>query len=226
LSSKLPEEDKTPKRLAEEAQIVVGGGVETTAFALSIAAFHIINTPHIYARLHADLVAAFPNRATLELYPLENMPYLKGCIMEAVRLSYGLSARNPRTRRQPLQYKDHVIPAGTCVSMTIPDLSHDPAIFPDHESFVPERWLNNPLTTTGEPLERFMVSFGRGTRNCLGMNLAWTELYLTLGMLFRRYRFELIEPDVRDVRIGHDFFIPVAWEGGKGVRVWVHGSGD
>jgi cytochrome P450 len=112
---KLPSEDKTHKRLAEEAQIVVGGGVETTAFALSIAAFHIINTPEIYSRLHADLLAAFPNRATLDLHTLEQMPYLKACIMEALRLSYGLSARNPRTRRTPLQYKEWVIPSGTCV---------------------------------------------------------------------------------------------------------------
>lgn len=116
LESKLPEEDKSQKRLADEAQIVVGGGVETTAFTLSIAAFHIINTPRIYQRLHADLVAAFPNRTTLELYPLEHMPYLKACILESLRLSYGLSARNPRTRRtMPLQYKDWLIPPNTNV---------------------------------------------------------------------------------------------------------------
>lgn len=112
--------------------------------------------------------------------------------------------------------------------MSIPDLSHDEEIFPDSHSFNPDRWLTSPPPTTsdGLPLDRFMVSFGRGTRSCLGISLAWTELYLTLGMLFRRYRFELIEPDVRDVQLGHDFFIPVAWEGGKGVRVWVRDSGD
>jgi cytochrome P450 len=110
--------------------------------------------------------------------------------------------------------------------MSISDVSHDEAIFPDSEAYVPERWLDGPTTTLGEPLERFMVSFGRGTRSCLGVNLAWTEMYLTLGMMFRRYRFELVEPDVRDVRVGHDYFIPVAWEGGKGVRVEVRGSGD
>jgi cytochrome P450 len=115
--------------------------------------------------------------------------------------------------------------------MTIPDLSHDENVFPDSDSFIPERWLNNPTTIhpiTSDPvsLDKFMVSFGRGTRSCLGMNLAWTELYLTLGMLFRRYKFELIEPDVRDVQLGHDFFIPVAWEGGKGVRVWVESCKD
>ena len=222
LQSKLPPEDKTQKRLEEEAQIVVGGGVETTAFTLCIATFHIINTPRIYARLHADLVAAFPNRSTLELYPLEQMPYLKACILEAVRLSYGLSARNPRTRRtQPLQYKNWTIPPNTNVSMTIPEVSHDESIFPDSHAFIPERWLDNPTAPDGLPLERYLVCFGRGTRSCLGINLAWTELYLILGMMFRRYRFELHEPDVEDVQLGHDFFIPVTKLDCKGVRVFV-----
>ena len=115
LSSKLPPEDKSHQRLADEAQIVVGGGVETTAFALSIATFHIINTPRIYEKLHKDLVDAFPNRASLELYPLEQMPYLKAIIMESVRLSYGLSARNPRTHKTTIRYRDWVIPANTCI---------------------------------------------------------------------------------------------------------------
>jgi len=172
--------------------------VETTAFALSIATFHIINTPRIYERLHADLVDAFPNRANMELYPLEQMPYLKAIILEAARMSYGLSARNPRTRSTPLVYKDWIIPARTCVvsfpvwrlrwltgwfisprwncllimllqSMTIPEMSHDESIFPDSRTFMPERWLDNPKTSDGIPLERFMVSFGRGTRSCLGI---------------------------------------------------------
>lgn len=115
--------------------------------------------------------------------------------------------------------------------MSIPDVSHDESIFPSSHTFNPDRWLptaspSGSTTPDGFPLERFMVSFGRGTRSCLGINLAWTELYLTLGMIFRRFKFELIEPDVRDVQCGHDYFIPVAWEGGKGVRVWVKDSED
>lgn len=226
ISSKLPPENKTHQRLADEAQIVVGGGVETTAFALSIATFHIINTPRIYERLHKDLVEAFPNRASLELYPLEQMPYLKAIIMEAARLSYGLSARNPRTHKTPIHYKEWVIPAHTCISMTIPEVSHDESIFPSSRSFIPERWLDSPTTSDGIPLDRFMVSFGRGTRSCLGITLAWTELYLTLGMMFRRYKFELHEADVTDVELGHDFFIPVTKLDSKGVRVFVESSGD
>ncbi|KAL1968073.1 hypothetical protein VTN77DRAFT_2203 [Rasamsonia byssochlamydoides] len=41
------------------------------------------------------------------------------------------------------------------------------------------------------------VAFGRGSRVCLGLNLA--ELYLALGMIFRRFEFKLYETDVTDV---------------------------
>ncbi|KAF2439814.1 cytochrome P450 [Karstenula rhodostoma CBS 690.94] len=226
LGSKLPPEDKTQRRLEDEAQIVIGGGVETTAFALAIAAFHIINKPEIYERLHADLVKVFPNRATLDLHPLEQMPYLKACIMEAVRMGYGLSARNPRTHDKPLRYNEWIIPAGTCVSQSIPDVSHDEALFPKSREFIPERWLDDPKTSDGIPLDRFMVSFGRGTRSCLGITLAWTELYLTLGMMFRRFKFELFEADVTDVEMAHDYFIPVTSLKSKGVRVFVTSTAD
>jgi len=52
-------------------------------------------------------------------------------------------------------------------------------------------------------------------------SLAWTELYLTLGMMFRRFKFELYEADVTDVEMGHDFFIPVTRVDSKGVRAFV-----
>ncbi|KAI1344405.1 putative cytochrome P450 [Xylariaceae sp. FL0016] len=227
LSSRLPPEEKTQQRIADEAQIVVGGGVETTAFALTIASFHIINTPRIYKSLHAELVAAFPDQAGIELIKCEQLPYLKACIMEATRLGYGLSARNPRTNpNKPVVYKDWVIPAGTCVAMTIPDVSHDEEIFPDSEDFIPERWLGQPKTKDGSSLERFMVSFGRGGRSCLGINLAWTELYLTLATMFRCYKFELFEADVRDAQMGHDNFIPAVSMDSKGVRAFVHRMED
>jgi cytochrome P450 len=168
-SKHLPDSDKTQKRLEDEALTIVAGGVETTAYTLVIATFHIINTPHIYEALHNELVSAMPNRSNLDLQTLEQLPYLKACIMEAIRLSYGLSARNPRTHNEPIRYKEWIIPARTCLSMSIPDMSHDEEIFPQSRKFVPERWLGDAKTADGTPLERFMVSFGRGTRNCLGM---------------------------------------------------------
>ncbi|RDW84632.1 cytochrome P450-4 [Coleophoma cylindrospora] len=222
MQSNLPPEDKTQQRLADEAQTVVGAGVETTSFALCVGSFHIAGTPRIYERLHTELVAACPDWTALpDLHELEKLPYLKACILESLRLSYGLSARNPRTHDRPIQYKEWTIPAETVIAMTIVDVHHDEKIFPDSHAFVPERWLNDPKTADGTPLEHYLMAFGRGPRACLGINMAWTELYLAVGTIFRRFRFELFETDISDVTLEHDNFIPNVKLDSKGVRVLV-----
>jgi cytochrome P450 len=53
--------------------------------------------------------------------------------------------------------------------MTIVDVHHDEEIFPDSDSFIPERWFDDPHTSDGTPLEHYMVAFGRGPRACLGI---------------------------------------------------------
>lgn len=50
------------------------------------------------------------------------MPYFKAIIMETARMSYGLSARNPRTHKTPLKYGQWVIPANTCIVSNSPPL--------------------------------------------------------------------------------------------------------
>lgn len=50
----------------------------------------------------------------------------------------------------------------------------DPSIFPNPEKFGPDHWLNN------KTLEKYLVPFSKGTRQCLGINLATAEIYLPL----------------------------------------------
>ena len=57
---------------------------------------------------------------------------------------------------------------------------------------------------------------------CLGMNLAYAEIHLTLAAVFRRFDLELFETTrEEDVDIAHDFFNPSAKVDSKGVRVLV-----
>ncbi|KAJ9382944.1 hypothetical protein DTO063F5_5463 [Paecilomyces variotii] len=224
-STTLPASDKAQQRLADEATILVAAGVETTAFALTVGIFHIVDTPAIYRRLKNELHDAFPNGDTVmpSLLELEKLPYLKACIQESLRLSYGISARNPR--RHPdrdLRYNDqYTIPKGTTVSMTIVDVHHDEILFPDSFKFHPERWLDDPRAPDGQPLEHYLLAFGRGTRMCLGINLAWAELFFVMGMMFRQFDYKLYQTDKSDVRYKYDFFTPRVKLDSKGVRILV-----
>ena len=175
LQGDLPLSQKSDLRLQDEAQLIIGAGLATTGWTLSVATFYLLSNPSVLARLQKELKEVIPTKdesdptAGLEWTELEKLPYLTGCIKEAVRLSYSTTSRNARLLSRPIQYGSWVIPAGTPISMTIPFLNHDEEIFPNSNSFVPERWLGSPKTKNGSPLDRYFVGFGKGTRSCLGI---------------------------------------------------------
>lgn len=166
----LPPSEKELRRLSDEAQLVVAAGITTVGWALSVGAFNIINNKDIFGRLRAELDEAIPDPDQELHWPeLEKLPYLTGCIKEAIRLSYPVTTRNPRLLSKPLFYGDWVIPPKTPVSMTIVDVNDDEDIFPEHEKFKPERWINSPKAKDGSALDRYFVCFQKGTRSCLGV---------------------------------------------------------
>ena len=85
----------------------------------------------------------------------------------------GVSHRAARiAREEDLFYKsrdgtsERVIPRGTPISMTSMINHFDKELFPNPDNFDPERWL-----VDGQPnykLARFLISFSKGSRGCLG----------------------------------------------------------
>jgi cytochrome P450 len=140
-------------------------------------------------------------------------------IKESLRLSALLVSRLPLVApTETLRYKSHAIPPGTEISMSIPDILHDPSIFSSPHEFLPERWLpGNPDLAR---LNRFWVPFGRGSRICLGLNLAMAEMYMVIGCMFRRFEFELFETgEERDIKVHKDCFAAEVRRESPGVRV-------
>ena len=64
-----------------------------------------------------------------------------------------------------LQFGDWLIPQGVPVSMSSCWMHHDPIIFPDPKTFIPERWFVN--TEKLKIMNSYFVPFSRGSRSCL-----------------------------------------------------------
>ncbi|KAH7351363.1 cytochrome P450 family protein [Rhexocercosporidium sp. MPI-PUGE-AT-0058] len=216
LHSDLPEEEKSDARLGDEAQLIVAAGLITTSWALTVGIFHLSNNPDMCRKLRAELATAgSTSTKPLHWHKLEQLPFLNGCVHEAVRLSHGVTTRSPRLTQEVLKYGEWVIPPNTPVSMTSVDILMNETVFPNPKSFIPERWINKPN------LDRYFVPFSKGTRACPGINLAQAELYFTLAVLFARFDFQLYETDISDVEMAHAYLVPYPkWET-KGVRVKV-----
>ncbi|KIX08589.1 uncharacterized protein Z518_03245 [Rhinocladiella mackenziei CBS 650.93] len=214
----IPDEEKTLQYLVDEGQSIVAAGQVTTTHYLNTTAYHIVATPGVAEKLKAELVEAMPDGALPPLQKLEQLPYLSAVVQEGYRLSYGVTHRLQRiSPDEPLFYHDFVIPAGTPVGMTSVLIHENPRYFLDPKQFQPDRWLNSD----SQKLKRYLVNFSKGTRSCLGKELAQAEIYLTLAALFRRFDFELYKTARADIDVAHDFFNPQPRRGSKGLRVLI-----
>ncbi|KAF2119258.1 cytochrome P450 [Lophiotrema nucula] len=223
LASDLKKGGLSEDLLHHEAASITAAGIDTTKSALTMASFWILQKPDIYEKLHQELVEAIPDAENMpSLTDLEKLPYLYAVVQESLRMSYGVTERLTRTNPSgPIQYGDYIIPADTAFSMTSYLQLRSPEIFYQPDEFIPERWLNNPVSSTGHPLSRYLSVFGKGPRMCLGMNFAQAEMYLALAGVFRRMKFELYQTDRSDVDMTGSFFVPMPKDESHGVRVLV-----
>lgn len=199
LESDLPVSEKTNARLTDEALVLVGAGADTTAKTLVHLTFHLFSDSAILGKLRTELRTKVKVGERPALTDLQKLPYLTAVIQEGVRL-FGSQA-SVQTRVCPtetLQYKGFKIPPDTEVSEIPCALLHDEALFPDPQKLIPERWMG---LTPEEKHRRSALLFGTGARNCLGMNLAYAELYLAVAIIFTRFDFELVDTTAEHVKI-------------------------
>jgi cytochrome P450 len=219
--SDLPPEDLAMDRLVDEGVSVVVAGSVTVAHTLYRTSFELLSNPSKLATLRDEFAAhaAGSGGRPLSLQQLEQLPYLHATINEGLRMTYGVPHRLLRiSPDEALVYKDWVIPPGTPVGMSAIFIHDNETIFPAPETFMPERWLGE-----GKRLEKYLVSFSKGSRQCVGLNLAHAELRLILYGVFGPggVDMELFETDESDVKVFRDYFNPFPRDDSKGVRVLV-----
>ncbi|KAL9107311.1 MAG: hypothetical protein Q9227_007763 [Pyrenula ochraceoflavens] len=227
LNESLPLHEKSEARMTHEAQALTAAGGETTGSTLQLISYFLLKHPKKLTRLREEIstvkVLDDPNAEITSYKAFEKLPYLNACITEGLRIYTPVSGRLGRVNpREPTTYGKYVIPAGTVISMSIPDLHHDPSMFgPDPLAFKPERWLVE--AEERRKLERHWAPFGRGARACAGQNLALAEMQVVLGNIFGSLgsKLELFETSYEDVGMVYEIFVPLQKEGSDGLKVSV-----
>ena len=87
VNSDMPESEQSDKRLAQEAQILLGGGTTTTARTIGFISYFILTNPSLRSRLEKELEE--PMSGYPEVLPtwaeLERVPMLQALIKEGLR---------------------------------------------------------------------------------------------------------------------------------------------
>ncbi|KAK4178718.1 cytochrome P450 [Triangularia setosa] len=195
----LPLRQKLPDVVVfADAVNVTGAGVETTGATICRALYEVLDSPEISQKLREELKTALPDPFDVQemsLVELEKLPYLTGVIKETLRVSPGVPGHLPRVVPSTgATFEGHTLPPGTVVSMSAWSMHHNTYLFPNPDKFDPTRWTN-PDVDAVHARERALVSFGRGTRNCIGQNLAMCELYYSVASIIRRWDDLKVHPD-------------------------------
>ncbi|CAE7032707.1 hypothetical protein P3342_006906 [Pyrenophora teres f. teres] len=200
----IPVQERTLERMKNESAVVLLAGLDTTARFLMVMTAYLVEFPDVLAKLREEMRGLEEKGVEKPSWTqLEGLPYLTAFIYESLRYRCYLTGRFSRVPLQPLAYKEWVIPAQTTI-VGIPYLMNShPDVFPDPDTFRPERWIE--ATARGEHLEKYLVTFSKGSRICLGINLAYAELYLTVAALAKNFELELVGSTLEDINSHRDF---------------------
>ena len=180
--------------LRDELVTVLAAGHETTATGLAWAVERLLRSPEVLARLRDSLAAGEDE-------------YLEATIRETLRARPVL-VNVARRLAAPLEIDGYELKAGTYVMAAIAALHYREDLFPEPESFRPERFLDGPAPTAR------LDSLRRRCRRCIGASFAEYEMRIVLREIVTRAQLRAPSAEPEKVRIRNITLVPA-----KGTRI-------
>ncbi len=182
-------------------------GHETTAIALAWALRDLALNPSARERARAEVLALNVDGRAPEPEAIARLPFLAAACDETMRL-HTIVTDVIRKLRAPLRLGPWEIPAGIAVSVASVAIHANATVYPDPESFRPERFLGKKFS----PFE--FLPFGGGHRRCIGAAFSDYEMRVVLATLLTELDLELEdrspEPPVRrNITVGPSRGVPM-----------------
>ncbi|XP_077563593.1 cytochrome P450 3A24-like [Haemaphysalis longicornis] len=217
-----PETRATVKRLTEDeamAQCIVFflAGLDTTSTTLTFATYLLAMHPEVQERLRReveDCISTHGPDPNLDV--ISKLKYLHCVVSETLRL-YPPSTRIERVASEDYVVRDTnvKVPKGCVVIVPVYSMHRDPELFPDPDTFNPERFSDENV----ESIKPYSyLPFGAGPRNCIGMRLALQALKLCLLHCIHNVQFVRTESTQVPPRLKRGFGILSAEDVIIGVR--------
>lgn len=196
-----------PSRLSlrQEAGALLNAGSDSTSISATTITYHVLHNPKVQQRLVKELRTAWPVLEEVPRYEvLEKLPYLTAVIKEGLRMFPGGFTLPRVVPPEGAMIAGTFIPGGTVVGQCTLCVHRSPAVFSDPDAFIPGRWLGEDAKIH----EASLAAFSKGPRSCIGINLAYCELYLLIAAIFRRFDMTLDAGRSGDLSVV-EHFVPV-----------------
>ncbi|VUC32403.1 unnamed protein product [Clonostachys rosea] len=177
-------------------------GSDTTAITLRAIFYYLMKNPADMTALLNELsqeedAGNFTREdGLLGWNEVRSLPFLNAVIKEALRCHPAVGLMLERTvPPQGLLVSGHHIPAGSIVGVNAWVLHRNKDIFgQDADRWRPSRWIDATVEQK-RLMEKFLFSFGAGSRTCIGKNISLLEMFKLVPAFLRRYELEFTPSD-------------------------------
>lgn len=159
-------------------------GHETTSGLLTFTLYFLLRNPHVLAQAYAEVDRVLPGDTRPEYRHIGQLDVLERVLKESLRLWPTAPAFTVAPYEDTLIGGRYRIAKDQTVSVTLPALHRDPAVWPDPERFDIDRFL--PENEARLPPHAYKP-FGNGQRACIGRQFALTEAKLALALILQRF---------------------------------------
>ncbi|KAM6982456.1 cytochrome P450 3A40-like [Tautogolabrus adspersus] len=192
----------TDNEILSQAMIFIFAGYETSSSTLGFLSYDLAINPQIQKRLQEEIDETFPNKGKPTYEALMQMEYLDMVINESMRL-YPIANRLERMAKASVEVNGMTIPKGTTVMIPVYTLHRDPALWPEPDTFNPERFSKENKDNI-DPYS--FLPFGAGPRNCIGMRFALVMMKLAMVEILQDFSFVTCKETDVPLELGVDGF--------------------
>jgi cytochrome P450 len=175
---------------------MIEAGSETTSAALNTAILYLSANPDARQKAFDEISQVTGTSRSPTFDEEASLPYIRAIVKETLRLRPVTNIGTPHYSTAPIVYKGIHIPAKSVVCLQQYPIHYDPSLFPDPQSFKPERYLDYSYGSghyaAGAAEKRDHWAFGAGRRICSGVHLAENSMFIVLAKLL--WAFDILPP--------------------------------
>ncbi|KAI0129614.1 Isotrichodermin C-15 hydroxylase [Xylariales sp. AK1849] len=183
--------DMTFQELASNASLLIVAGSETTATLLSAATFYLTENRQVLTKLTEEVRAAFTSETDIDLVSTQALKYMQAVLEESLRLYPPANGAPRKIARGGDHIAGKFIPEKTLVEIPQFATYRNPEYFTQPDEFIPERFLGDDRFKNDK--REVMQSFSVGPRNCIGRNLAYSEMRLIMARMVWNFDMRIAE---------------------------------
>ncbi|XRM43853.1 hypothetical protein ABZX51_007006 [Aspergillus tubingensis] len=181
--------------LEANANILIAGGSEPTATLLTGLTYWLLRTPTALARATEEVRSQLLTEEEITFVNLTTrLPYLQACITETFRMYPPVPTGRQRVTLSTTEIAGHQIPPRTKVAVHQLAAYQSEQNFHDAGEFHPERWLpeaKDPSSPYYHDQREVLRPFSVGTRDCIGRQLAYQEIWGIMARVLWHFDLEL-----------------------------------